>query len=668
MTEPLKTPVSIEDLERLGFPRGLMVVRPAGVDLLMVGLRENSYLPEKITADPRLVEQATQRRELYKDVGQLFERLPDLNMNIDTAIEKGVVDPNDLARLYEKLTDFLETDENNARIILYLPFQTLPDFTIPVVHQETLRQAQERFKDRYKEAWIRLLYESDIRANFIDGDVLEPGLGEPPRVRKAGHLIPELLQRGIINTEGVVDLLEINSEDELLKSLAEGVVVAADRKLINDADWRKIETVAKSKPVIDHVISSYQDLKTKVVPETGENDLPNDQFLVTLLDNLETCWNELETKYASDSPYVATISHQRAIWEKQVRRDSMVNQAARKLAERIQAGKLSLLEMTEFCEKEGSDHLCTLTGLKSVFMIGEALAVSNFPQAQEIAKQYDSLIQRAWRSDSVEVKDTIISGLSHWEKLKIITEDTLKSFGVRTIDLSSPFPVDLEELLTRDLREIISAAKKIQDHPVLSEYVFPFFVVFGSRLKGYAGLKADLDLALFFKPSMAWEKREEVLQLIRQDLPELGDIDKVLEFWTEEKDGQYKFRFIPDDTRKIVGAPQVHFLFGGIWFGYGDDLQKLYQDTAERYLNLSRFEDQKDQVRTYLLRQIEMDILQVRLMHKGYQRFYPNTREKGSSISSLIDWESDFWDPGYRRIATQLFVSRVFLPDLSLNH
>jgi hypothetical protein len=29
----------------------------------------------------------------------------------------------------------------------------------------------------------------------------------------------------------------------------------------------------------------------------------------------------------------------------------------------------------------------------------------------------------------------------------------------------------------------------------------------------------------------------------------------------------------------------------------------------------------------------------------------------------MVDYESAFWDPGYRRVATQIFVSRVFLPD-----
>ena len=40
-------------------------------------------------------------------------------------------------------------------------------------------------------------------------------------------------------------------------------------------------------------------------------------------------------------------------------------------------------------------------------------------------------------------------------------------------------------------------------------------------------------------------------------------------------------------------------------------------------------------------------------------------KKQGTKNSDLIDWKSDYWDPGYRRIATKLFLSRVFLPDLS---
>jgi hypothetical protein len=51
-------------------------------------------------------------------------------------------------------------------------------------------------------------------------------------------------------------------------------------------------------------------------------------------------------------------------------------------------------------------------------------------------------------------------------------------------------------------------------------------------------------------------------------------------------------------------------------------------------------------------------------MHKGFRRSYPQTNDKRKMVE--IDFASDFFEPEYRQIATLLYVSRVFLPDLNL--
>jgi hypothetical protein len=53
-------------------------------------------------------------------------------------------------------------------------------------------------------------------------------------------------------------------------------------------------------------------------------------------------------------------------------------------------------------------------------------------------------------------------------------------------------------------------------------------------------------------------------------------------------------------------------------------------------------------------------------MHKGYRKNYPANKEEKLVYGDLIDFGSDFWDQGYREVATQLFLRKVFLPpDLS---
>src|SRR3989344_1683252 len=64
-----------------------------------------------------------------------------------------------MAELYESLSDLLD-DRDYRRLILYLPFEFLP-------------KAPERFRRAYMKAWRSLLSAHDVRANFVDGDVLE---------------------------------------------------------------------------------------------------------------------------------------------------------------------------------------------------------------------------------------------------------------------------------------------------------------------------------------------------------------------------------------------------------------------------------------------------------------------------------------------------------------
>jgi hypothetical protein len=640
--------------ESLALPESMAVVRPAGVGLFLSG-KEETHLPKEIANHPELLGQAAQRRELYSKMGRIFEQVSDVNMDLSEAADRSLVSAEDMTEIYERLTNFIETDENNARIILYLPFEMLPQLT-----DSKREPVQEKFRNAYKKAWLRLLHESDVRASFVNGDVLEPGMGEPPRVRKAAHLIPEILQRRLIQTSDIIEQFEINSEEELLQSLTEGILVAADRKLIDENDWRKIKAIAKEKPIIDLTLKASQKMAK---PENdliiNKEDLTNKQLLELIAERLAVELANIEAHYQA----VSGISPERVKWERQVKYDEVVDQLAQELAEEFQHGRLSLRQVESFCERQRTNEAYAITGIRSMVMAGEALAKSDFQKAQKFVSDCLPLIQKLWEKDSLEIKDAVNSGLAHWTRLGLINEEALNKFGVKLPDLSSPFPVDLEDL---DLKYLAEATKKIEEHPVLAKHVYPLFILFGSQLKGYAGLEADCDLALFIRPGTDWEKREEIRGLLGQVIPKL-ETDKIIEFWVEKKEGKYGLRTITDGPRAVAGAPQIHFLFGGVWLGRGEEFKKIYEDLVEKYLDLNRFGDQKDRVRIHMLRQIELDVLQYRLMHKGYRRLYPNKRGKGSEHADLIDWESDFWDLGYRRIASLLFVSRVFLPDLQIN-
>jgi hypothetical protein len=65
------------------------------------------------------------------------------------------------------------------------------------------------------------------------------------------------------------------------------------------------------------------------------------------------------------------------------------------------------------------------------------------------------------------------------------------------------------------------------------------------------------------------------------------------------------------------------------------------------------------------LEEMERDSLQYRLLHKGFARYYPISSPMNTLHGDGIDGASAFYDPRYRRIATELFIRRVFLPNLS---
>lgn len=645
---------SFGDVEKVEALRGIEIIRPVGVDLFFIGVDRETSLPLKLVSNPRLLEQARQRRDLYTCLGSIFKQVKDVNMDISEAIDNELVSVEEVTEVYEQLGDFIETDENNTRLILYLPIQLISNINSKKV-TEKLAESQSKLRDVYKQAWIRLLHESEPRASFVDGDILEPGMGKPPRIRKAAHLVPDLLQRGILTTDDVFEQLDLSSEEELIKSLLEGMTVAKERQLITEESWQLMQEISQAKQV------RLAPLKSPITKEEG----PEEQNLEAVMKRLDDDLSAIDNKYAKNSPYVSTMSQKRAEWEKSVKQDEVMERAVCNLTNKPQKNDLEIVDIEACCGRSKRSEESCKVGVRSLAQTAEVYATLDLERAKAFTKLCRGLIQKLWDSRSLTIKDEIISCLSHWRRLEIIQDQDLQELGIRLPDLSSPFPVNLQELAKTDLRGIIEAVRKIKTDPILSEEVYPFILVFGSRLKGYAGLKADLDVAVFVKQNVTWEKRNNLVGRLRQEITELKDIDKILEFWVEDKKGKLGLRQTPEGIEAIVGAPQIHFLLGGVWVSHEKDYRQLYEDLIEKYLDLSRFGEQKDQVRTQLLRQMELDILQYRLMHKGYRRFYPNKRDPGTQNSNLIDWDSDFWDPGYRRVATQLFLSRVFLPDLA---
>lgn len=140
-------------------------------------------------------------------------------------------------------------------------------------------------------------------------------------------------------------------------------------------------------------------------------------------------------------------------------------------------------------------------------------------------------------------------------------------------------------------------------------------LVGGSQLKGYGTKKADLDV---------WR-----LQQLKA-----GD------------------EFYP-------GSPDaVHIYMNTIWLGgeaVAEDLERIADRVMERYRDpaVCDFEAKRRAIE-----RLESDLLQYRLLHKGFARFVG--REK-FDVSVEMDGDCPFYDDEYREIATMLYVKYVWL-------
>ena len=249
-----------------------------------------------------------------------------------------------------------------------------------------------------------------------------------------------------------------------------------------------------------------------------------------------------------------------------------------------------------------------------------------------------------WGKSNLETREDLATILFHWLSMGVIKESDLKVFNLKRPDLESTQNDDIT-------KEVDDLNEKIKSNEELFRILYPVGIAFGSRVKGYAKLTADLDIAVFVRPGVPWTEKSKIYKTL----------GKVTEFWLEEKDNDLVVRSMPLEENNVAEKDWIHIPLQGIWLGEPSQIRYLQQKFLPRYLNSTNRTE-----RTTWLRQLELEALQYRLMHKGYARFYPvNTADTATAkYSYLIDSDSVFWDSGYRLLATKLFISRVFLPKM----
>jgi hypothetical protein len=625
--------------------------------------------PKQVVGNPGLIRQAMTRRELYASLAKFFDRIKDPAMDINEAITYKLIDPSDLASLYDDLADFFSIDKEHARLILYLPFELLPDRKFLVDWPESLATASAKFIGAYRASWERLLNESDCRANFVDGDVLEfePGELLLPNVRKAAHLIPEMIRKGLISVADIVQILNKTEDLVLIYSILEVLPTLTDLGLFSETDWQ--ELLSSSNPELDKSeLIQYRNIKPN--QQTSEAKAISVDQIKSLLYGTLDCLRMDFDRIGADCELnkVKTAPVGRVNWLIQERQSRCVEDYANLIADAFEKGMVSRYDIANliFCEK---DEIAITLAIISTRKIVEGLVRSDSKKAEAVAMVdffktiFSSPWFELWFKCLPIIKDQLAITLYHWLARGLVDYQYLKQFKLAVPQLAS-FSSDCQ-LIEENADELRPLLESVYSRPEVAKLLYPVFVFFGSRLKGYSlNLGSDLDLAILIRPDVSENDKPQIKNLLEEIHSHPKIRGRILEFWLENEDDRLKIKDMPTIGTLMADSSWAHILLYGLWCGEWKSINELYQKLLSTFFFPTNRIIGNLGARVARLRMMEMETLQYRLMHKGYWRYFP--REGG--IEAEHSWplgpQSAFWDPGYRRVAAKLFIAKVFLPEL----
>jgi len=551
------------------------------------------------------------RQDLVSKLDHLFQLVPQANIDFDQAIASKLITESELASFYKDLAKFLTEEESSERILLYFPIELIP------------RNNQE-FRKIYLQKWHQLLLQHDVRANFVDGDIpeVEMRTGPLPMVVKATHLIPSLIQKGLLSVRDVLELKERTSDILLAKDLEE-ILYLLLKEPLEEKQCNPNTPIQNVVDMKNHVIKTWE--------------------AIELLKNYYAT-------HKSEKP--AT----RIRWEIKRSEQMLIDECSTEIASALINSTVPDNEFVDII-RQAQNPESVLVEIISAGKALEAISQNDPKRAREIYLEIESIMDELWKKPDNTVKETLEGIWSRLAVLGIAERKHLDKLGIKTPKFDQDMlPKDGKLLAT--FERIVLAIKENEE---LEAFVFPVITAFGSRIKGYGTQNADIDIAVFVKPNIDISARKQVQKLLEETLIPLGVNGKALEFWTEEIPDGLRIRDFINPDRSLGDSTLTHVLFGGIWVGDENMVEDLYKKILAEYLHSKDKKIFGKPAREIWLREMERDALQYRLMHKGYHHFYPKQMTANLS-DEMIDLEGAFWDSGFRRVATKLFLKKVFLP------
>lgn len=141
---------------------------------------------------------------------------------------------------------------------------------------------------------------------------------------------------------------------------------------------------------------------------------------------------------------------------------------------------------------------------------------------------------------------------------------------------------------------------------------------------------------------------DEIVLIGGSRLKGYGTVDSDLDIWS--------LRDLENDRILYPGSlHSIHIFFNSAWIGGKNvtDVPRIAKEKIASYIGVA---DHR-----MLLERLESDLLQYRLLHKGFSTFI-GKRSLMTSPYPEMDGDCPFYDDEYRRIATMLYVKYVLIP------
>ncbi len=265
--------------------------------------------------------------------------------------------------------------------------------------------------------------------------------------------------------------------------------------------------------------------------------------------------------------------------------------------------------------ESGADEILTRSFLDTLPMLQDlgkvspaeqqrfnAIAQSLPPQAPALPPAYISPERQAWLD----------------ERERYAARPT--NFTDAMTDLAQPLSTRLPQLQPE-----IAAAQQLAsalDH----KHTAGVIMLGGSRLKGYGRPESDLDLS-----TIVYDKT------VRYD----------------------SLHTVPIQEISLQPPRYASLIFDTVWVGADHDIRELQRELAPIY-----FQETSEQTRAWSAERLERDLVQYRLLQKGYARLCPDTNPEYKQYSQM-DGSSSFYETGFRTIATKIYTNSVFIPQVS---